>query len=219
MIVERVGNTREPVLVIDDFVPDAEALREYASKVEYAVAANHYPGIRADLPAGYLQALRSLATPPLSEALGRPPAIDVIDASFSIVTTPRDELTVAQRLPHCDAFEPNRFAMVHYLSSDTGGTAFYRHRSTGFETVDRQRAAILFPHLEAEIRHRGAPAPSYVADGAPLFERMLDVSARFNRAIFYRSWLLHSGSVAPEAELSADPATGRLTVTAFFAAD
>lgn len=219
LVVERVGQACEPVIVIDNFAPDAEGLREHAARIRYTRGAHYYPGIRGPLPNAYLERLPSLAIGALHEALGQFGKIDLIDASFSIVTTPPDELTVAQRLPHCDAFERNRFAMVHYLSLDSSGTAFFRHRSTGFETLDRERASIFFPQLDAEIRYRGPPAPGYVTDGAPLFERILAVPARFNRTVFYRSWLLHSGIIAPQADLSPDPAIGRLTVTAFFTVD
>jgi hypothetical protein len=33
--------------------------------------------------------------------------------------------------------------------------------------------------------------------------------------VIYRSALLHSGAIAPDAVLDSNPATGRLTVTAF----
>ena len=41
------------------------------------------------------------------------------------------------------------------------------------------------------------------------------VAAQPNRAVIYRSSLLHSGAIAPGAALGDDPARGRLTVTAF----
>lgn len=219
MAIEEVGRAREPVIVIDDFAPKPEALRAEAGRIEFSPGINHYPGIRAPLSAGYLEMLEAVAKAHVAQALGGVDRIRILDASYSIVTTPPDALTVAQRLPHCDAFERNRFAMVHYLSSDPSGTAFFRHRSTGFETIDRERAGIFFPQLEAEIRYRGPPAPGYVSEASSLFERIFAVPALFNRAVFYRSWLLHSGDIAPQAGLSPDPVEGRLTITAFFSAE
>ncbi|MEE2917018.1 MAG: DUF6445 family protein, partial [Pseudomonadota bacterium] len=61
----------------------------------------------------------------------------------------------------------------------------------------------------------GDPPPAYIADSTPLFERTALVAAQPNRAVIYRSSLLHSGAIAPGAALGDDPARGRLTVTAF----
>ena len=67
-------------------------------------------------------------------------------------------------------------------------------------------------------RARGPPPAAYIAGDTPLFERFEHVEARYNRALVYRSMLLHSGAIGPDASLSADPSTGRLTVTAFLQA-
>lgn len=214
--VERIGHALEPIIIVDDFMPNAGLIRERASKEVFVKGENYYPGIRAELPASYLHELNSKVPELLGQVISQSDDFNLIDASYSLVTTPPAELTVSQRLPHCDAFKSDRFAMVHYLSEQKGGTAFFRHRATGFETIDEQRAPILFAQLEAEVRLLGAPKPSYVEDGAPLFDRIFAVPARFNRAIFYRSWLLHSGSIEGPDALSSDPAQGRLTVTAFF---
>jgi hypothetical protein len=133
------------------------------------------------------------------------------------VTTPRAALSVSQRLPHCDAYDAKRIALVHYLApDDRDGTGFFRHRSTGFESVDARRAAIYPDQLDAELRHRGLPPAGYWTGDGALFERIFAVEARYNRAIVYPSFLLHSGLIGADAPLSPDPASGRLTVTGFF---
>lgn len=220
--VRHVGVEREPLVVIDGFAPDPDALRAAAIAADWSPAANHYPGVRAQLPPDYLPAQLPLIAAAVAEAFGRSGTAEVIDASFSIVTTPPAALTVRQRLPHCDAFGAERFALVHYLSpggggNGVGGTAFYRHRSTGFETVDEDRAPIFFGQVDAELRHGNVPPAAYIDGDTPLFERTELVPARWNRALLYRSRVLHSGAIAADAALPADPATGRLTVTAFLA--
>src|SRR5690606_20694115 len=148
-------------------------------------------------------------------AFGRQGPLHVVDASFSIVSTPPGALTIAQRLPHVDAFTEDRIALVHYLSPGDGdGTAFFRHRATGFETVTEARRDLFFRHLDTEMRHGGVPPPGYVLGDTPLFETIRTERARYNRALLYRSWNLHSGAISPDAVLSADPIDGRLTVTA-----
>lgn len=213
--IQPIGREGQPLVTIDDFAPDPDALRAAAIASTFGPAGHHYPGLRAPVPDGYMQDVMPVIADAVRRAFDHDGAVDVIDASYSIVTTPPAELTVPQRLPHCDAFGAERIALVHYLSADTDGTAFYRHRSTKFETVDAARAPIYFGQLEAELRHRGPPDPAYVADDTPLFERIALAPARSNRALLYRSYLLHSGAIAADASLSPDPGVGRLTVTAF----
>jgi hypothetical protein len=214
----RVGAQREPVAIVDGFHPDPDELRAAAARVSFELARHHYPGVRAPLPADYVAHTQAVIATVLREVFGHAEGAGLIDASFSIVTTPPDALTLQQRLPHVDATARERIALVHYLDPAGGdGTAFYRHRATGFETVDGGRESTYFPVLDRQLRDSGEPAPAYIAGDTPLFERTALVEARYNRAVIYRSAMLHSGAIAPGAALSADPAIGRLTVTAFLA--
>lgn len=209
-----IGAERESLVTLDAFASDPDALRAAAAGTTFVPAAHHYPGIRAPLPDGYMRDLWPRIVVAVGAGFGHDGPLRLIDASFSIVTTSPCDLSVQQRLPHCDAFGKERIAFIHYLSSDPAGTAFFRHRSTGFETVDATRAPVYFGQLDAELRHGGAPA-GYVDGDTPLFERTLLAEARYNRALLYRSYVLHSGAIPADAVLSADPLAGRLTVTAF----
>lgn len=211
-----IGFENEPLVVIDGFAADPEALRADAIAQPYVPADHHYPGIRACLPERYLRDQLPVIARSLGRTFGPCRRIRVVDARFSIVTVAADALDTRQRLPHVDAYGGDRIALVHYLSpDDRGGTAFYRHRATGFETIDDVRAPTFFETLRGEVEV--APPEGYIAADTDLFERTALVDARFNRALLYRSNVLHSGAIAPDAILSADPAVGRLTVTAFFA--
>lgn len=213
-----IGLEREPLVTIDGFAPDPDALRGAAAAAAFAAAGQHYPGIRAPLPPDYLGVQLPLIAQAMARAFGRCRRIHVVDASFSLVTRQPHALHVRQRLPHVDAYGRERLALVHYLSpSDRDGTAFYRHRSTGYETVDEARAPAYFARLDEELAAGAAPASGYIADDTALFERTALTPARYNRALLYRSCVLHSGAISPDAPLSADPAQGRLTVTGFFA--
>lgn len=215
--VERIGREEEPLVVIDGFAPDPDALRAAAIAADFGPAGQHYPGIRAALPPGYLRDRLPLLARQIGRHFARCRRVEVIDASFSIVTTPPASLSVKQRLPHVDAFGAERIALIQYLSPEGGdGTAFFRHRTTGFETVSQERARTYFDALDAELADT-PPPPAYVGADTPLFEQTLSAEARFNRALLYRSYVLHSGAIAADAQLSPDPATGRLTITAFFA--
>lgn len=215
--VDLIGREKEPLATIDDFASDPDALRAAAVDATFAPAGEHYPGLRAPLPSGYLAAQMPVVARVVSRAFGRCRRIHVVDAAFSIVTRPPEDLHVRQRLPHVDAYGRERIALVHYLSpTDEDGTAFFRHRATGFETIDATRAPGYFGKLEDELGEGAVPA-GYIAGDTALFERTAVAPSRYNRALLYRSYVLHSGAISPDASLSPDPALGRLTVTGFFA--
>lgn len=215
--IETIGAEAQPLVIFDDFAPDPGELRRHATAARFAPALNHYPGVRAGLPPFYLDTQMPVIAAAAAQAFGRAGPVEVIDASFSIVSTPADALTIAQRLPHIDAFTPDRIALIHYLSPAGGdGTAFFRHRATGFETIGEDRRELFFRHLDTELRHAGPPPAAYVAGDTPLFECTRRVAGQYNRALLYRSINLHSGAISPDAILSPDPAEGRLTITGFF---
>lgn len=219
IVARRIGDEAQPIVVVDGFHPDPEGLRAAAMAASFEPAHHHYPGIRAALPPDYFAQVGPILTTVLRDVFGHKDAIDLIDASFSIVTTPPADLTTAQRLPHVDAVQPGRIALVHYLAPEGGdGTAFFRHRASGYETIDAARSGDYLARLNAEVQAGGPPPPAYVDDSTALFERIAGVEARYNRAVIYRSALLHSGAIRRDAMLDPDPATGRLTVTAFLSA-
>lgn len=216
--VRQVGIERESVVVIDGFAADPGGLRAFAAQQPYEAAGRHYPGIKAPLPDDYMPAQRGLIATILREVFAVAGKVSILEARFSIVTALPDTLSLEQRLPHVDALEPGRLALIHYLVPEgTGGTAFYRHRATGFETVDAARSPAYFAALNRDLQATGAPA-AYIVGDTPLFEQTAAVAGAYNRALLYRSRVLHSGAISPDAALSADPRTGRLTVTGFFAA-
>jgi hypothetical protein len=204
------------VVIVDGFHPDPDALRAAAETAAFEPAHRHYPGVRAPLPDDYFTQVRPVLAPVLAQVFGVA-AIRLIDASFSIVTAAPDALTTEQRLPHVDAVVPGRVALVHYLSDAGGGTAFFRHRATGYESIDEARSDAYRAALAAEIAREPPPA-AYVAGSTALFEAVDIVEAKANRAVIYASAMLHSGAIPADAVLDADPRRGRLTVTAFFGA-
>ncbi|WP_445192209.1 DUF6445 family protein [Sphingomonas sp. Tas61C01] len=158
---QRIGSEGEPLVVIDGFAANPDALRADAIAGSYDPAGHHYPGIRAALPDRYLRDQLPVIARALGREFGSYRRIHVVDARFSIVTTAPDALDVRQRLPHVDAYGRDRIALVHYLSaSNRGGTAFFRHRATGFETIDEARAPIFFDTLRREVE--AAPPAGYI---------------------------------------------------------
>lgn len=215
--VERIGREGEPVVVIDDFAADPDALRAAAAEQAFAADGTYYPGVKAPVTDSWFDACGATLVAVLRDVFGYGPAGVSGGAWYQLVTTPPAALSLVQRLPHVDATAPDRVALVHMLTRDDhGGTGFFRHRATGFETITPARGPSFQSALSAETA-RTPPAAAYLADGAPWFERIAAVAPAYNRAVIYRSRLLHCGLIAADAPLSADPRAGRLTVGGFFA--
>lgn len=213
--VVRQGREDQPVVVIDGFAPDPDRLVEDAGFLSFRRMGEHYPGIRAPVAAPVLRPLLAALAPLAADVFGAG-ALDVVDAFYSLVTTPPAALAPIQRLPHFDEMAPTRLALLHYLSRDEGsGTAFFRHRETGFESVDAARFPAYRQQLDADLRRHGLPGAAYIAGDTPIFERIGRHAGRFNRAILYRSNTLHCADIPPDTRLDADPATGRLTINTF----
>ncbi len=215
--VLRFGSEGESVVVMDDFVPDPVSLRRLASAQPFGPAGPYYPGVRAAAPAAHLTSSVDRLELALREVFGVRQGVSLVECNFSLVTTAPEELAPIQRLPHFDTVNPGRFALLHFLCDESfGGTAFYRHRATGFETLCRDRLPAYQRALAGEYAQFGPPERTYVTNGDPQFEQIGQVCAHFNRAILYRGITLHSGLVGAPAALSHDPWRGRLTVNTFF---
>ena len=213
--VHRQGNEAEPVVVIDNFAADPARFIDDAGFLGFAPMGVHYPGIRAAVPHALLVPLLDALAPLIADNFGLRDCA-ITDAFYSLVTTPPGELTPIQRLPHFDGVEPGRLALLHYLGRDErAGTAFYRHRSTGFETVTAPRLAEYRAALADDLAREGVPGPAYIAGDTAVFAEVAAYRGRFNRAIVYRGNTLHCARLPVDLAMSDDPAAGRFTVNTF----
>ena len=214
--IERIGAEAQPVIVIENFVPDPEVLRDRALALAYQPMGRHYPGLRAGVaPADIAACCASIVDLVVDTFnLAGPPAL--VSAAYSIVTTEPDRLTPIQRIPHIDGLEPTRIALLHYLCDEgQGGTAFWRHRSTGFETIDAARHPVYDAALHRDVAQHGLPSPDYIRDDTPIYECIARFAAAPNRALIYRSHSLHCADLPRDLDYSPDPARARLTVNTF----
>jgi hypothetical protein len=215
----QMGLEREPLLQVDHLLRSPQSLVEFATaEARFAPAYGPdggFPGLRADAPLDYVDAV-VLALDPLVRAafelgdarLGR------AECSLSLVTLSGNALVAGQRVPHIDTTYPLQFAFLHYLCPRSfGGTAFYRHRRTGFETLTPERLDAYNTARQSEEAEEGESG--YIVADTPHFEQIAAVAAEPNRLIVYRSRLLHSGQIAPGTPLPADPRRGRLTANIF----
>ena len=213
--VARHGDEAQPVIVIDGFAAAPDRFIDDAAFLGFAPMGEHYPGIRAPVPPALLVPLLDRLAPLIATTFGLRDCT-ITDAFYSLVTTPPAALTPIQRLPHFDGVEPGRLALLHFLSRDErSGTAFYRHRTTGFEAVTAARLPDYRAALAADLARHGMPPPAYIAGDTPIFAEVAHYAGLFNRAIVYRGNTLHCARLPPALPLHANARDGRLTVNTF----
>lgn len=213
--IVRQGREGQPVIVMDDMLSQPDLWRYIAARAVFAPIRPFHPGVSAVVPMRIAHQLRAELAPLIGETFGLDPVPPASMGFLSLVTTPPEALTRIQRLPHVDGLEPERIAILVYLAgADKGGTAFFRQRSTGFETVDAGRLAEFEAALDSALAEHGDPPAGYLQGDNALYELIARYEARPNRALIYRGHSLHSAAIAPGAELPEDGATGRLTLNA-----
>ncbi|HLQ12457.1 MAG TPA: DUF6445 family protein [Steroidobacteraceae bacterium] len=220
--LKRFGAGQNPVVVVDGFSGAVDDIVNLAAALAPfpAIEGNYYPGLRrvitgADGPANaYVEQSCERLAPFIGGAFDVD-GFDLIEASFSMVTTAPSTLTPPQQAPHFDSTDPKHYAVLHYLNVPNGsGTAFYRQRSTGIERVTEANAATFVETAQAEAAE--LPANSgYIHGSDRFFEQIGAVEAVPDRLIVYRGSLLHSGIIPPGMDFSADPRAGRLTANIF----
>jgi hypothetical protein len=216
--IEAFSSHNHRLVTVDDLLTDPEAAISKACLQKFARISPQYPGERAALEQADCARWLAQLSPLLDQWFGPYGRRWEMQAWYSMVTTPPAQLQPIQRLPHVDGTDPTQVAMMLYLhhAKPHGGTAFFRHLSTGLEAL----TGADYPHyaaaLQADVARTGLPPAAYATDGAPHFERTHVVPGHFNSAVFYRGNILHSGMIDNAAPLSPDPREGRLTINAFF---
>lgn len=218
--LDRVGQEGSPVIVVDNFLADPQALvDEAAAMAPFAPAQQtFYPGVRAPVPLPFVQAAQAFLDRDLRAVFGLGDQVMTSGAwVYSLVTTPPGELTPRQRLPHIDSTNPANLALLLYLcGEEQGGTSLYRHRATGYESITEDRFDRYEAKLKRDMAAGSAGAAAYVCGDTDHFERITRYGAAFNRLLVYRGNALHSADIAPDFAFDPDPRRGRLTLNLFF---
>lgn len=216
----RIGQQQQPLLVVDDFIPQPEQLLQYAlQQGEVKQAGGLYPGLRSAAPAVFGTFLLQQLAQAVQDCFGLAPTqLRQIESYFSLVSTPAAELSPMQSIPHFDRPYPDELAAIYYLCDERhGGTSFYRHRSTGYEAITPE-CQVNYQHaLQADFQKHGLPK-GYICGNTPLFEVIATVPARFNRLVLYRCSSLHSGDIKPDYSYDLNPFSGRFTIASFLSA-
>ena len=208
--VYQLGEDKSPLMVIDNFLQDAELLVEHACQQNFVKKSPFYPGVRASTPPEFQSLFLDALARKLHQVFElKGGKLALSRCQYSLVTVPADQLKLLQRIPHFDSINSDELAAVYYLfKEDLGGTSFYRHRKTGYEYIDEARRIPYFKSLESENDTDNIPKEGYINGDTALFERIGEQEGIFNRLVVYRQQILHS---VPDA----DPRTGRLSINIF----
>lgn len=217
MQVEYFGAEKQPIVVVDNFIAEADELRHYAEQQDFQRTHRFYPGVRAETPEAYQQLFLSTLGMMLVHLFKLPNnQLKLSTSSFSIVTTAPRDLQILQRIPHVDSANMNELACVHYLSDmKHGGTSFYRQKNTDFEFVDEARQVKYREELKAHAQSGHVPEAQYINGDTPIFERIKQYQGVYNRLIVYRKTSLHSGDMQRDFEPPQEFRDARLSINSF----
>ena len=215
MAEDGFGAGQHKIVLIDGLLDAPDEVVAGAGLQKFAKITPQYPGVRATLGPEADDWLEILS-PMLTREFGGPSGRWSMQAWYSLVTSDPSELLPMQRIPHVDGTDPDQIAMMLYLNKgEHGGTAFFRHRSTGLESLTAETFPRYRSSLQEDVAKSGLPPARYTVDGEPHFEKIYSTTGAYNLAAFYRGNILHSGVIDNDKPLSADPQEGRLTINAF----
>lgn len=209
------GLGKHRILVIDSAIREVAPFVNQAEQGQFTFdGSNFYPGVRAETSLAYQRLLLETAVPALRDTFDIPAShqITLDSSSYSLTAQPESSLRPIQCMPHIDSPEPNRYAVVHYLSRGSfGGTGFYRHRQTGLEAISTETVKKYFSIIKQEAIQEGKNLIKYMNGSTHLFEQIAKTDFVFNRMVIYKSCYLHAGNLDTHRDISSSPTTGRLT--------
>ncbi|RZA33871.1 MAG: hypothetical protein EOP92_18575 [Lysobacteraceae bacterium] len=194
------------LIVVDDFLDNAVALREAALRLTYPPQEGMFPGRnsveRIDIE-GLAEQVSNLVGEPL-QAMPPPQA-----HGKSRITLARD---VGKAKVHVDAAHWSGILYLSRPEDCRGGTEFFRHLPT---STDRA------PYDDVEARASGYASAKAMTTQVlesdstddSKWEMTMRVPMRFNRLVLLRPWLWHTAG----ENFGDSPGNGRLVYLMFFA--
>lgn len=214
--VDVIGRDRAPILVIEHFAADPDNLVDMAERAfaQTTKLRDGFPGLTTAVPEEYALSALEFLRPTLARVFDLPPIVSTGGCDFQVMTTKPENLTESQRIPHIDVPDPDAVASVHFLcAAPFRGTAFYRHKATGFEVLSPDRLPVYQEALSSELR---SYRPEGYFDGdSDCFERIASYEPVYNRLIVFSAASLHSGLAYAGQVFDSDPRRGRLTANMF----
>lgn len=210
---------------IDDFLLNPHDVVEFAVErsEDFVMHERAYPGVVMPAPDDDMQPLYRFIRTEMSRLFSFCRGGIDFHTQFSLATVMPEDFTWIQRLCHSDPrLAPDRlnFAGLLYLfdNPDMGGTGFFRWRDPEFwqqmSALQQDDPQAGLDTLQERFQMFRDP-PCYMTASNEAAE-LLDVApAKFNRLVFYSGDIPHNACISRPELLSADPATGRLTLNCF----
>ncbi|HEY0412074.1 MAG TPA: DUF6445 family protein [Allosphingosinicella sp.] len=196
---------RTSLVIVDDFIDNAPALRQAALQLTYPQLEGPFPGRNS---------LQRINMPGLadevSHILGEPlePLSPPLSHCKARITLARDK---GKAKVHMD---PGYWSGILYLSRPEdcrGGTEFFRHLPTGSDRAPLDEAELAARGFASwEEMHEKIIERDSVDDAK--WEKVMEVPMRFNRLVLLRPWLWHTAGPGFGDSLQ----NGRLVFLMFF---
>ena len=217
--VLHVGRERQPVVQVDGLLADPRSVVAFAAReLEFGQgpSGSFFPGLRSRGAPSYVALFRTLLDRTLREAFSLPENCTFqFSNMFSMTTIPPAELDRTRQLPHVDSVGRRKLGVVHFLfDGELGGTSFYRHRATGWETIDEDREPRYLAIAQQEKTTIGYGS-GYRVERSGLYDLLHETVPAMDRMVIFPGNLLHGAGVPDDAKLSPDPREGRLTLNSF----
>ncbi len=194
------------LLIIDDFLNNAEQLRETALKLSYPEVQGNFPG-RNSAERINIEGLEQIVSRLVGEPLVPMPPPES-HAKFRL-TMAADK---GRAKVHIDRAHWSGILYLSRPEDCQGGTEFFRHKRTNTDRApvnDQELEALGYASQEA--MYEDIIQKDTLNDAA--WEKTMEVPMRFNRLILLRPWLWHTAGPA----FGDCPDNARLVYLMFFA--
>lgn len=206
-------------MVVDGLLADPHGVVRFAAdQMTFAPGpqGSFFPGERSRGSADYVESFRRHLDEAMRETFGLPANCRMnFTNMFSLTTTPPADLGRANQMPHVDSVGRRKLGVVHFLfDQPLGGTSFYRHHATGWESLDEEREPRYLAIAMTEMEQKGY-GTGYRIERSGLYDLTFEAVPAMDRLVIFPGHLLHGAGVPDDAELTRDPFRGRLTLNSF----
>jgi len=184
----------DPLLVVDDFYSDPDAIRETALRLEYECPKHgNFPGKTAKVPEGIsktvLEKVTDYTEKYFQKSIGfkLPLDIESVECYYQSIDTPWEQVDECYKIPHVDYRFRKGLVTVPaliYLNKPqqcVGGTAFYKHIETNLFKI---RSTQDFHHV-----YKASPDSSWALHNT--------VQMKYNRLVMYNGNMMHTAFIKP----------------------